>query len=220
MIAKTINFGKVKCDFLDVKSQNIAYILIPIAIDHNEVAVWAEKYKVNIVLLSGMDWNKDLTPWTAPGIKPQDPNFGDGAESFLSNLLHTILPDIEADSSSPIMTRTLIGTSLSGLFALWTWMRITAFDNVASLSGSFWYDGFTDWFCKQPVHNSTAKVYLSLGEKEAQSKAPRFGVVNAQTQIVFDYLRQNKVNVVLKYTPGNHFAPILPRIDQALSFLF
>ena len=219
MIKRSLHIDKLVCDCFDVNSQQVVYMLIPIGLDMDEVAKLADCYKANLVIISGMDWNNDLTPWTTPGIKPHDTAFGSNASQFLSLMVNKVVPTIEGQFSKSITNRILLGTSLSGLFAMWTWMKSTLFTSIGSLSGSFWYDGFAEWFVEQPIINSSSKVYLSLGDKEAKSKAPRFGEVNTQTIKIANFLRNNHIDVCFEYNPGNHFAPILPRIDKALSFL-
>ena len=219
MIKRTINIGNLQCECFDIGSSRVVYMLIPIGLDANEVENIAQQHQANLVIVSGMDWNNDLTPWTAPGVKPHEAMFGCNAKPFLSLLLNKVVPAIESQLSTSIVNRTLLGTSLSGLFALWAWTQCNVFNAIGSLSGSFWYDGFAEWFCKQPIVNQADKIYLSLGDKEAKSKAPRFGEVNAKTQIIVDYLQRNNINVRFEYSQGNHFAPLIPRIDSALSFL-
>ena len=216
---KTIIIGNLTCDFLDAGSGNIVYILVPMRLDTQDVSKITQKYKINIVVVSGMDWNNDMTPWSAPGIKSDDPDFGNDSEKFLNDLINNVIPDVESHISSDLANRILIGVSLSGLFALWSWIKTSDFSSVGCLSGSFWYDGFSDWFCKQLIINPKGKVYLSLGDKEAKSSSSRFGTVNNKTIIIEDYLQRNNINVHLEYDPGNHFSPIIPRIDKALSFL-
>lgn len=219
MIKRTLHINNLVCDCFDVDSRQMVYMLIPMGLDADEMAKRVEQHQTNIVVISGMDWNNDLTPWSAPGVKPHDAAFGCNAKQFLSLLVDKIVSAIEGDLSMPITNRILLGTSLSGLFAMWAWSQSTIFNSIGSLSGSFWYDGFSEWFVKQPIINTTGKVYLSLGEKEAKSKAPRFGEVNDQTTVLVDYLSNNNIDVLFEYNPGNHFAPILPRIDKALSYL-
>ena len=219
MIKRIVNIENLQCKCFYIGSLRVVYMLIPIGIDANEMENIAQQHQANLVIISGMDWNNDLTPWIAPGLKPQEAMFGGNAKQFLALLLNMVVPTIEAQLSAPIVNRTLLGTSLSGLFALWAWSQCNVFTSIGSLSGSFWYDGFAEWFCKQPIVNQADKIYLLLGDKEAKSKAPRFGEVNAKTQIIVDYLRRNNINVRFEYNQGNHFAPIIPRIDSALSFL-
>ncbi|MDE6638872.1 MAG: hypothetical protein K2K32_11640 [Muribaculaceae bacterium] len=40
---------------------------------------------------------------------------------------------------------------MSGLFALWQWMVCDTFRNIASLSGSFWYEGFMEWMKSRTI---------------------------------------------------------------------
>ena len=219
MIKNTIKIDYLTCEYFDIGSQQVAYILIPLSVDMITIEEISKQYNMNLVIITGMDWNNDLTPWHAPGIKPHDVDFGDQADTFLSCLIHKVILLVESSMTESITNRILLGTSLSGLFAIWAWTKTTIFTAIGSISGSCWYNGFAEWFCKQPIINAQSKIYFSLGDQEAKSKAPRFGKVNQQTLMIVDYLRKNKINVQFEYNPGNHFAPILPRINKALSFL-
>ena len=72
MIKQTLHIDKLVCDYFDIDSQQVVYMLIPVGLDIDEMAKRVERWRVNIVVISGMDWNDDLTPWSAPAIKPHD----------------------------------------------------------------------------------------------------------------------------------------------------
>ena len=44
------------------------------------------------------DWDRDLTPWRAPGLRGKDPDFGGEAEAFLDKLLRAVA---EAEAALP-----------------------------------------------------------------------------------------------------------------------
>lgn len=77
--------------------------------------------------------------------------------------------------------------SLSGLFGVWASCRRELFEGVASVSGSFWYDGFTEWMAGH--HSTVSRFYFSLGEKEKDGKNPRLAAVQEETDKVIAMLK-------------------------------
>ena len=72
------------------------------------------------------DWNRDLSPWTAPPVFGKIP-FGGQARGTLDQLMSDILPQFD-----PELPKILGGYSLAGLFALWAQYETGAFDGVAA----------------------------------------------------------------------------------------
>ena len=184
-----------------------------------EVRPWLDgvrdRYGVIPVLLPAVDWNDDLTPWPADPIFKKAKPFGGKAEAYLQRLEAEIIPSLEGGLQ--VEERWLVGVSLSGLFAVWTAAKTAVFNRVASISGSFWYPGFTTWLKGQAVFADT--VYLSLGDKEALSKNPHLQNIAAETKEVVSILESKGTRTVFEWTEGTHFAPILPRLDKALTAL-
>ena len=111
--------------------------------------------------------------------------------------------------------RFFCGVSLSGLFGVWASCRRELFEGVASVSGSFWYDGFTEWMANHP---STAnRFYFSLGEKEKDGKNPRLAAVQEETDKVIAMLKAAGKEVFFEYNEGNHFGPLIERIEKAIT---
>lgn len=212
---ETKKIGKLTCNFVNAKSSSICYILAPIALDNKQITRWATYYRYNIVVINGMDWDNDLTPWTAPGISPEDPDFKGLASGFLSFLREELMPEMEHTLGmvSPI-NRTLAGISLSGLFALWAWINCDDFTNIGSISGSFWYDRFTDWFIKTDKHPQKGYAYLSLGDMEAKNINPRYRTVENCTVHITEALCKAGIKMMFEVTSGTHFAPLYPRLDK------
>lgn len=184
-----------------------------------EIRPWLDgvrdRYGVIPVLLPAVDWNDDLTPWPADPIFKKAKPFGGKAEAYLQRLEAEIIPFLEGGLQ--VEERWLVGVSLSGLFAVWTAAKTAVFNRVASISGSFWYPGFTTWLKGQAVFADT--VYLSLGDKEALSKNPHLQSIAAETKEVVSILESKGTRTVFEWTEGTHFAPILPRLDKALTAL-
>ncbi len=212
---ETMRIGKLKCDFVNTESTRICYILAPIPLDERRITECAKRYDYTIVVVHGMDWDNDLTPWKAPGVLPEDECFKGKADDYLACLLWEVMPEMERrlcmDSA---VERTLVGISLSGLFALWAWMKCDAFTNIGSISGSFWYDGFADWLSNANKYLKEGCVYLSLGDKEAENVNPRYRTVEKYTVRIAETLHEAGIRMMFEMTSGTHFAPIYPRLEK------
>ena len=178
-----------------------------------------ERYGVRLVLLPQADWNNDLTPWPAEPVFKKGKAFGGKAEAYLQRLESEILPGIEAESGMVPDERWILGVSLAGLFAVWAAVRSGIFARIAAVSGSFWYPGFPQWLREQPPAPGLKAAYLSLGRKEAEGKNPHLKDIAAQTREVADILSEKGVPTTFAWTEGTHFAPVVPRLEQALNYL-
>ena len=72
----------------------------------------------NLVSVHDFDFEGELTPWTAPGVRKEQPPFKGNAERYLTELLDRIMPETEAKLPAPPLYNALAGYSLAGLFAL------------------------------------------------------------------------------------------------------
>lgn len=180
----------------------------------------SEKYGISIALIEDVNWNDDLTPWPAEGVFKKAKPFGGKATLFLERLTNEIVPETERDLGIEDAERTLLGVSLSGLFAVWAAFHTDAFANIISLSGSLWYDGFVEWMKEQTPSPHLKKVCMLLGEKEKNSKEKRMATVEERTLAAADILKaKSQANVVFELVEGTHFSPILPRMEQAMMTL-
>jgi len=162
------------------------------------------------------DWDRDLTPWPAPGLGRGQPDFGGGAEGFLAELEKAVA---EAEASLPQVpaVRALMGYSLAGLFALWAGTRTDAFGLLASVSGSLWYDGWGDYLAQHPCR--AGRVYLSLGEREPKARNPRMARVGEETERTERLLHASGLETLLEWNPGGHFNDPEARMLRAAAAL-
>lgn len=201
------------------RRDRIAYILYPMDCLSAWIAPAATKYDTNIVVITGMDWQNVFSPWPAKGVPAGTPDFKGESPQFLKTLIEQIVPYIEVKLKiSTGMERTLVGVSMSGLFSLWQWPQTDTFRNIASLSGSFWYEGFIDWFKRQNFSNKTGEAYFLLGNLESKAKA--FSTVGINTGEIVKTLRQDNINVRFQSVPGNHYADPIPRLNDAFIALY
>jgi len=180
----------------------------------------SEKHGISIVVIEDVNWNDDLTPWPAAGVFKKAKPFGGKAAAFLDKLTHEIIPEAERDMGIEDAERTLLGVSLSGLFAVWSAFNTDAFSNIISLSGSLWYDGFIDWMKEQTPSSQLKRVCMLLGEKEKNAKEKRMSTVEERSLAAAYILKEkSQATVTFELVEGTHFSPILPRMERAMMTL-
>lgn len=204
-----------------VRKDRIVYILYPT----DTLSAWiepaAQRQDTTIVIITGMDWQNVFSPWPAPGVPKSSPDFKGQSPEFLHLLQSSLIPQIEATLQiDPAAERNLVGVSMSGLFALWQWMQCDTFRSIASLSGSFWYEGFIPWIKQISIPRKTGKAYFLLGDQESHSNVKAFNTVGQNTAIIITLLTSNDITTEFQSVPGNHFSHPLPRLEKALTALY
>ena len=211
-------YHELNLDIVTTESDDVCYVLLPERMKEADMT-WLEevvqKYPVNIVAISGMKWNDDLTPWKAPALNPKEEDFKGKAKNFLSSLLSDLFINTEQSLRLNHPKRHLIGISLSGLFSLWASIETNKFNSVASISGSLWYDGFVEWFKEQELHAD--RYFLSLGNKEVKSKNERLASVESYTEATLQIIRDKNKEITFITDEGNHFEFFRERIEKAIS---
>lgn len=200
-------------------TNKICYMILPEGIREDlDVGLkeLAGKYGVSIVVIPDVNWNDDLTPWPAKGVFKKAKPFGGHAPVFLDKLTNEIISEIEKKLGIENAERTILGVSLSGLFAIWAVFNTNTFTNIISISGSLWYDGFVEWMEKQTPTSRLKKVCMLLGEREKNAKDKRMATVEERTHAAAKILKsKSQANILFELVEGTHFSPILPRLERA-----
>ena len=205
-------------------SNKICYMILPEGIKGelcDGLKALSEKHGISIAIVEDVDWNNDLTPWPAEGVFRKAKPFGGEASAFLHKLTHEIIPNTERELGIEDAERTLLGVSLSGLYAVWAAFNTDVFANIISISGSLWYDGFVEWMKEETPSPQLKTVCMLLGEKEKNSKEKRMATVEERTLAAADILRAKSQAVVsFELVEGTHFSPIMPRLERAFEVVF
>ena len=205
-------------------ADKICYMILPEGIREDlsdGLKELSEKYGVPIVVIPDVNWNDDLTPWPAEGVFKKAKPFGGQAALFLDKLTSEIIPEAEKSLGLKDAERTIMGVSLSGLFAVWASFRTDAFTNIISISGALWYDGFTEWMKEQMPSSQIKKICMLLGEKEKNAKDKRMATVEERTHTAANILKsKSQAAVTFEIVEGTHFSPILPRLERAFEMVY
>lgn len=188
----------------------------------------------------GTGLDDELSPWSADGVwKGQAPYKGLAAE-HLRWMMEECVPQVEAEVSRFIRDTqgshandgdavrflpVIAGYSLAGLFALWAAWNSGYFRRVASVSGSLWYPGFTDFIKNNTPRTGLKegtdleKAYFSLGDRESRTHHPLMSRVDACTAEVAEMVRSYGIETTFEWNPGNHFDHPELRMARALAWL-
>lgn len=222
---QTLRIADLKCDVAAGKpSSPVLYMIYPaiVPLPESWLEDVAHQYGVSVtaVYVPADEWNNYLTPWAEPGETPQSLPFGGKAMEFKKLLESRVIPEVEKSiGCSGALERYLLGVSLSGLFTLWDWMQSDLFGSIACLSGSFWYEGFMDWFDSVPVPRKRGSAYFLLGLQEPHAHIKAYRPVGVNTEAVVKRLKEAGIHVSFDWVSGNHFADPLGRASLAVSRL-
>ena len=170
-----------------------------------QVAEQLKAYDINLLVISKLDWDRDLSPWLAPGLEKKARPFPGGADEYLKHLTEEILPHARKYVlGKPAYTAT-VGYSLAGLFSLYALYKCDDFDRAACVSGSMWFRGFTDFVKTHEFMHPVQRIYISLGDREAKNRNPILKTVLSHTEAVAEHLRTVCDDVTFEMNPGFHF---------------
>lgn len=205
-------------------ARKVVYLIYPALLPLSDL--WLKKmsdtYRVSIVVvyIPADGWNDMLTPWPEEGETPKSPSFAGHASETLRVIQEDVIPQTDnALGDVKIEERDLIGVSLSGLFTLWQWLRCDTFKSIASLSGSFWYPGFIEWFEKQSIPPKNGKAFFLLGVKEPKAWVKAYRSVGENTEMIVKRLKASGINTIFEWVPGDHTSNPLERAEEAFKAL-
>lgn len=169
---------------------------------------------IALVILTGFDWNRDLSPWPAPAVFGKE-EFGGNAPAFLEAICTQILPTLR--KTYPPIPFMLVGYSMAGLFALWAAHQTADFSAIAAVSASFWFDGLTDYLAQHPC--LAQRMYLSVGDKEKHTRNARMKTVQTAAEQLAKQYTTEGIETFFQLNPGNHFQEVDQRLLKGIRYL-
>ena len=172
----------------------------------------------NLIVVSKIDWNNDLSPWLFGPIAKGDPGYKGGADIFLHWLVNELLPFLFSKYGLRPESKALMGYSLAGLFSLYAGYRTDYFDSLISVSGSLWFPKFLEFVNANELSTSVRSIYMSLGDKEALAKNQYMKAVGENTLAIYDQFKRENRHVEFAWNPGGHFFEVTNRQAKAIAF--
>ena len=140
------------------------------------------------------NWNQELSPWKAPAVFGKE-DFGDGAKETLDEILKLC-----TDKNKKYI---IGGYSLAALFSIWTVYQTDLFTAVAAASPPIWFPEFIDYMISKEIMCDA--VYISLGDKEKNTRNPVISKVESCIYDAYDVLKRKGINTIFEQNQGNHF---------------
>ncbi len=177
------------------------------------------EHGLNLLCISNIIWENDLSPWSNPPVVKNSPQFTGGADQYLNILVSKIIPHaLTLIKGSP--ERCIIsGYSLAGLFALYSLYKTDRFTDCACISGSLWFPEFLSYVKSHEFLRTPIQIYLSLGDKEAKTRNQFLKEVQAKTEEITFYLQNKGNKVTYELNPGNHFTDEINRITKGICYI-
>lgn len=171
-----------------------------------------------LAAIGELNWNHDLSPWATPSIGNNKYGFG-GADEYISELTASILPGICAKLPEEPEYTAIAGYSLAGLFAIYTAYKTDIFSRVASVSGSLWFPGFTEFAETNNFARTPDLIYLSLGEAEAKTRDKNLAPVRKNTEKLDEIYKTQNIPTIFELNPGNHFTETVLRTAKGIKVI-
>ncbi|MCI8631870.1 MAG: alpha/beta hydrolase [Lachnospiraceae bacterium] len=172
-----------------------------------------------LVTISELDWNHDMSPWSAPAVFAGDTDFSGGAGEYLKVLTEKILPQAEKEVKGRVLWRGIVGYSLAGLFAVYSLYQTDLFSRAASMSGSFWFSGFKEYAVSHEMRTRPEGLYFSLGGKECKTRHPVLKTVQESTQELETFYRAQGISTIFQLNPGNHYKDTAARAAAGIRWI-
>lgn len=173
----------------------------------------------DLVTISGLHWNQELSPWPVETVVSKDDNFSGGAGLWLPVLTDEVVPQVERLLDAPPTCRLLAGYSMAGLFAVWTAYQTDLFTRILSASGSMWYPGWLEYAREHQTAVPLQGIYLSVGDKESTSRNAVLQTVGERTRAVADLMASRGIPSKFELNPGNHFKNPPLRVVKGIHWL-
>lgn len=174
-------------------------------------------FDINLLVISKLEWNAELSPWEIPSISKYESPFTGGAPQYLEWLLNEALPKAKSLIEGTATKIYIAGYSMAGLFALYALYACDAFDRAACMSSSFWYPDFKEYVATHEMKRAPEKLYFSLGDKEAKTKHAILKTVQENTDAIVNNLKARKIDVTYEMNEGNHFKNIDRRVAKGIT---
>ena len=177
------------------------------------------KSDASVISVTVENWNRDMSPWQAEKCFKDGEDFGGGAGIFLAELVSAI-PEAERRWGIAPVHRAICGYSLAGLCALYGLYMSDMFDGAASVSGSVWFDGWTEFMKENCPAKGFVRAYLSVGDREARTRNLRLASVEECARKAREILVSQDHEAIFELNPGNHFFEPDKRLARGMDALF
>lgn len=171
-----------------------------------------------LAFITVVDWHDDMTPWPGDSLFKSQPDFGGQADQFIAEV-DELIESVEQkllEEDTHISSRHTVGFSLSAIFALYMASKRPIFQTVIAISPSAWYEGLVSYFKETPMPGNLKRIYLSLGEEEADNQNRRISSVQDRTDALESVFLEQGISVFNASDRGDHFDQMHVRMSEGI----
>ena len=199
-------------------------LVLLIAGGENSDTVWKETRRLTgrdfcLAAFPVVDWENVLSPWKTEKVFRGGKDFGDGADETIRELERVVLPELKRTLGFREMPCIIAGYSLAGLFAIYALYRTVAFSGAVSASGSLWFPGFLDFTASREMLRTPGRVYLSLGDREKNTKNAVMRRVEENTAVLHERFGLQGIACIFELNPGGHFQDVEQRLAKGIAWV-
>ena len=222
MTAQTMQIGSSPCHIYG--EPHAEYLLLQMTGEHelqsmeSEVAAIAQNaHHFLFAAIPVESWNDALSPWEAPAVWEKQ-GFSGNAADTLRLLTEQVMPTLKQQFELSENVKIILGGySLAGLFALWASTQTKLFYGVAAASPSVWFPGWMEFEQQHPIQ--AQHIYLSLGDKEENTKNAVMAVVGDNIRTLHSRLAERGADCTLEWNNGGHFKDADLRTARAFQWV-
>ncbi|MBV6715265.1 alpha/beta hydrolase [Paenibacillus chitinolyticus] len=187
--------------------------------------------KLPELILVGLEPDERLdeyTPWPAKALVESVQDFGGSGKKYLDLVVHELKPYIDGryeTLAGPAGTG-MIGASLGGLISMFAaFEHPSVFGRIGSISGSFWYEGITEYMRGHKLADEGQRFYMYVGDQEGVGKKTIQSAMMARTRQAYTLLADSgfngaKLRLVIG-EGGQHQVPVfVEQFPEALKWIF
>ncbi|EME73934.1 alpha/beta hydrolase-fold protein [Bacillus sonorensis] len=181
-----------------------------------------------LIGVASADRENEYTPFRQPHVKKTDHIYGGNGALYAAFLAKQLKPFI--DRSYPTdgsrENTGIIGKSFGGLISMYTaCLHPETFGKIGSLSGSFWFQGITEYMRSQSFENANLRIYMDVGSTEGTDRENLQKEMIPRTKEAFRILIENGVSpedlkFVIDEGGAHRLERFTKRFPEAVKWLF
>ena len=173
----------------------------------------------SLIVVNGLNWEDDMTPWYCPPLFSDGTPCGGKAEEYGAWMKETLLPAARQQLGGKGLYAAIAGYSLAGLFAVYSLYHSDIFDRAASVSGSLWYPELLPYLASHSLSRKPSCLYFSIGAKEKNTRNRRLKCVEENTEAIVEMFRKQGIETFMELNPGNHYKDSEKRTARGIRWI-
>jgi len=181
-----------------------------------------------LVGVAPKDRESEYTPFPKRHLLPNKREYGGKGNEYAAFLANRLKPHIDRHyRTNPSREQTgIIGKSFGGLISVYTaFLASETFGKIGSLSGSFWFEGITEFMKNNCFENKHLRIYMDVGSTEGTDRDNLQKEMIPRTKEAFSLLTESaasekELKFVIDEGGSHRLERFAKRFPEAVKWLF